>query len=133
MSFSFGGTPRIIQITCYTECAQTVCVAGGGGMMKKAGMGEQEELAIPKPLGTAVLILPLLLSTQWASISSSTNRNLLDIGFPKCHHLCVSCSAIPRTRPYKQIAMSTQKSDLHSHQKLILLQSPKLWLVYTHL
>lgn len=84
MSSSFGGTPCIIQITCYTECEQTVCVCVGGGVMKKAGMGEQEELAISKPLGTAVLILPLLLSCWF------TNRNLLDIGFPKCHRLCVS-------------------------------------------
>lgn len=67
-------------------------------MRKKAGMGEQEEVAIPNPRGIAVLILPLLLSTQWASVSSFTNRNLLDIGFPKCHGLCVS-SAVPRTGP----------------------------------
>lgn len=29
MGSSFGGTPRIIQITCYTEYDQTVCVWGG--------------------------------------------------------------------------------------------------------
>lgn len=119
MSSSYGGTPCIIQITCYTECEQTVCEGGVGdneeGRDGRAGRG-----GYSKTTGDSCLILPLLLSTQWASMSSFTNRNLLDIGFPKCHCLCVPCSAVPGTGPYKQIAMSTQKSDLHSHQKRIL-------------
>lgn len=31
MSSSFGGAPRKIQITCYTECKLTLCVCVVGG------------------------------------------------------------------------------------------------------